>query len=261
MTFDAFTETENGLVLSGPELLSSQDWFDLCGEFRKLGYSFNDPSFFRLRFTNLAYPDGFLLNKDQEAVVRTLVNKIPELQIDPDIITTITHNAKQIFGTTDRCDLAGYILPDGSMLNFSYEGYQRDMNHRELNELIESLPDNMVAKELESGTDTMLWVMNHGFIRTSCSGIDIQIPPTQAQRETISYFIHRFPYECSPDEFCLDLSNSTGNCITSHLYPLYSWSASKYEVLRDIDLFFRLGFIYDELEQMDNEWHTCFDLD
>lgn len=44
----------------------------------------------------------------------------------------IEERAKTYFGTTHNLEFAGYILEDGSLLNFSHEGFQRDCDHREI---------------------------------------------------------------------------------------------------------------------------------
>ena len=39
---------------------------------------------------------------------------------------SIEERARKVFGETEYFELAGYLLRDGSMLNFSHEGFQRD---------------------------------------------------------------------------------------------------------------------------------------
>ena len=44
----------------------------------------------------------------------------------------IIRKAKQIFGVTTNIERAGYILPDGSLLDLSGQGLRRDRDHREI---------------------------------------------------------------------------------------------------------------------------------
>lgn len=91
--------------------------------------------------------------------------------------------AKERIGTTPYLKLCGYILPDGSMLNFSYEGYQRDKDHREIHDL---------NYEEDGNTPTGLNVdmesfINSGAIRidAKCGLINLNTKPTDEQEEKL----------------------------------------------------------------------------
>ena len=47
---------------------------------------------------------------------------------------TIEERMIQAWGTTDTPELAIYLLPDGTFVNGSYCGFQRDRDHRDINE-------------------------------------------------------------------------------------------------------------------------------
>ena len=47
--------------------------------------------------------------------------------------------AEKAFGTTDRMPLAGYIDTNGKFLRFSYQGYMRDMDHREIRDVFDDM--------------------------------------------------------------------------------------------------------------------------
>lgn len=63
------------------------------------------------------------------------------------------------FGETKIFAFAGYILPDGRMLNFSHEGYQRDDDHRIVGQFFKK----------HQGTDAMLEMMRRGSVRVNCN--------------------------------------------------------------------------------------------
>lgn len=51
---------------------------------------------------------------------------------------TIEERAIKEWGTTEVPQFAVYMLKNGEMLNGSYEGFQRDRDHREINEFMYS---------------------------------------------------------------------------------------------------------------------------
>ena len=66
--------------------------------------------------------------------------------------------ALKTFGTTECFELAGYILPNGEMLNFSYSGYQREEDHRIIGQFFKKA----------QGTEAMIKFMRRGNIRVMC---------------------------------------------------------------------------------------------
>lgn len=93
--------------------------------------------------------------------------------------------AARTFGVTNDFNSAGYILPNGSMLDFSGSDKPswikiRDYDHREIGRV----------KGLNGGTKGMQEFMSMGAIRFSTYSIDMVTPPTQAQMRTLKkYFM------------------------------------------------------------------------
>ena len=85
------------------------------------------------------------------------------------------------FGLTRDFRVAGYMLPDGTLLDFSGGAQgQRYQDHREIQDILQS-----------SGTDAMIEFMKQGAIRLSpeSGGIDLYKEPTDNQyRELLKYF-------------------------------------------------------------------------
>jgi len=116
--------------------------------------------------------------------------------------------AKKEFGETFNILFAGFLLQDGTLLNFSEGGYQRDLDHRSVSGL-EGIE--------EQYTFGMYEFMNiTGAIRINCHptslGIHIMSPPTFEQMNVISKNLKYFK------EFYIDIQNESGEKINHMEY-------------------------------------------
>ena len=97
---------------------------------------------------------------------------------------TIEERAKIAWGTTEVPQFAIYMLTDGTMLNGSYEGHQRDIDHREINEFMPC-----VGGKSYEGYPYIFRFLNRGNIRMNRNrdGINIQFwhTPTYEQWQTL----------------------------------------------------------------------------
>lgn len=117
----------------------------------------------------------------------------------PEEAPKVFESAKRTMGVTQRIDEAGYILPDGTLLDFTGRHYgtgyerkgdyqfgpkpgqpdyvkgQRQVDHREIE--FDGVPDN--------GGDAMLAFQDLGAIRTGQGLIDMRVKPTSAQEAQI----------------------------------------------------------------------------
>ena len=88
------------------------------------------------------------------------------------------------FGITENLDQAGYILPDGRLLNMGEQG-MRSMDHRQIGHVI---PDRIVSPESD-GSKFMLAFMKMGAVRMHTGRSDFMFDfgsrPTRAQLERI----------------------------------------------------------------------------
>lgn len=91
----------------------------------------------------------------------------------------IEERAKKYYGTTNIFEFAGYILPNGEMLNFSYGGYQRDEDHRNIGCFFSKA----------QGWVSMVKFMRRGNIRVCCSSSGFHFEfirkPTREQIRTM----------------------------------------------------------------------------
>jgi len=120
----------------------------------------------------------------------------------------IFQKAVQYFGTTSDFREAGYILPDGTMLDFSDKQNgglpgMRLLDHREVAEILD-LPQ----------TEALITFMNSGCIRVmpECPGLDISIYPTKKQIDVIRRFVDYYR------DVCIDISDKKGNIVTTFEY-------------------------------------------
>lgn len=121
----------------------------------------------------------------------------------------IFQKAKQHFGMTSDFQETGYILPDGTMLDFSDKQNgglpgMRLLDHREVAEILD-LPQ----------TEALITFMNSGCIRVmpECPGLDISIYPTKKQIDVIRRFVDYYR-----GDVCIDISDEKGNIVTTFEY-------------------------------------------
>lgn len=130
------------------------------------------------------------------------------------------------YGFTPYPHLAGYLTPDGELLNFSYEGYQRDMDHREVTGVLIEVPELEEALHTEEerlglGRETrgLIWVMNYGYIRLGTNFADIAASPTARQRRALRQIIEA---SLEHDDFAMEFSDERGHRVWSRLYKRYT---------------------------------------
>ena len=117
------------------------------------------------------------------------------------------------YGTTEDPQEAGYILPDGSMLDFSGGEGIRDTDHRNVTGAFSDagiqLPDNW------DRTDAMCEFIRRGAIRyiPQCNGFNLCQEPTQQQYRTIKQIIRYM----GGDTY-LDFDGNDGNTLVSVHY-------------------------------------------
>lgn len=134
--------------------------------------------------------------------------------VDVSFDEDISKKAKNYFGKTYKWGETGYILKDGTKLDFSgrHEGGSggyRTVDHREIINLFDEDTDI-------SGTEAMVRFMQSGNIRISpeMAGINIAVQPTKAQYEVLYDFVLK-----NRGEVILDIDDSSGNTVVSVEYP------------------------------------------
>lgn len=163
--------------------------------------------------------------------------------------------AVEQFGTTDRFERAGYILPDGRMLNFAQNDGTRDTDHREI-------LDAFGPAEVSNGTEALNKFLADGNVRVMAEapGVDIaaKTPPTEQQLRQIRAMVEQLGSE--KRRFTLDISTTDGRVAAS---KEYSGKVDADKVVREIREYYKTGelpaeselarFRYQRAEQADRE--------
>jgi hypothetical protein len=148
--------------------------------------------------------------------------------------------AAEKFGYTSRFETAGYILPDGRMLDLGEGSSVKTQDHRAIAEVFDG----------EDGSRAMNRFISEGNVRIidAAPGIEISASsaPTVSQYNTISRFIER---SRPKGHFDVDFTDAQGNVIGSLSYDSGVDTA---EVIYDIRDYFKSGAVRDT---------TRFDLD
>lgn len=152
--------------------------------------------------------------------------KAPAAQLDE-----ITSSAKKHFGVTYDWNKAGYILTDGSRLDFSgkHQGYDtgmRSVDHRDIGE---------VYSDGSDGVSAMIDFMQKGNIRImpESNSINLSSAPTAKQETALRQFIRRVN-----GEVMVDIDDANGKTVRSLEYDA---GTSAETILNDISQYFSKG--------------------
>ena len=138
--------------------------------------------------------------------------------------------AVEEFGTTSRLSQAGYILPDGNLLNFGSGGY-RETDHRQIAAVYKQ--NNISIWNDEYRYNYVVDFMNHGAIRCDVnSGIlDMTKEPTKEQYYVLKNFVR------NAVDVDIDFTDDKGNTLHSVSYS----DAKPQAVVADIMRYYEEG--------------------
>jgi hypothetical protein len=141
--------------------------------------------------------------------------------------------AVEQFGTTSEFERAGYILPDGKMLDFARNDKIRDTDHREIMSVFG-------PAEVSEGTDALNKFLADGNVRVMAEapGVDLAADkaPTAAQLEQIREMVGSLGSE--QRKFTLDISTTDGRVAAS---KEYSGRIDADRVVREIRDYYKTG--------------------
>lgn len=146
-------------------------------------------------------------------------------------------DAKKEFGTTTDMREAGYLLPDGSMLDFSDgESGTRTLDHRNIAGII-------TDRTYDTRTEYMDDFVNEGAIRLipESGTFSIAQQPTDSQKDILRNFIYKNNGEVDVEIY------KDGHSVAN---PYYREKTSPQRVLNDIDAYFNDGTIPEGNEPM-----------
>ena len=146
--------------------------------------------------------------------------------------------AKEQFGTTEDFNRAGYILPDGQMLNFAQNDRTRDTDHREIMSVFG-------PAEVKTGTEALNEFLLDGNVRVMAEGPGIDLSadtaPTAQQLEQIRQMAQELG--SARRQFTLDISMADGRVAAS---KEYSGRVDADRVVREIRDYYRTGELAQE---------------
>ena len=146
--------------------------------------------------------------------------------------------AKEQFGVTEEFRQAGYILPDGQMLDFAQNDRSRDTDHREILEVFG-------PAEVKNGTEALNEFLLDGNVRVMAEapGVDISADtaPTAQQLEQIRKMAEQLGGERR--QFTLDISTADGRVAAS---KEYSGRVDADKVVREIREYYKTGELAQE---------------
>ena len=141
--------------------------------------------------------------------------------------------AVEQFSTTSEFERAGYILPDGQMLDFARNDKTRDTDHREIMSVFG-------PAEVSEGTDALNKFLADGNVRVMAEapGVDLAADkaPTAAQLEQIREMVGSLGSE--QRKFTLDISTTDGRVAAS---KEYSGRIDADRVVREIRDYYKTG--------------------
>lgn len=143
--------------------------------------------------------------------------------------------AKAEFGTAKRFKTAGYMLPDGSLLDFSEwkdggNPNQRTQDHREIARVMED-------RDYESRYDYIVDFMDEGAIRVipEFAGLQMTTKPSEQQEKKIWDFIYTYD-----GEIILQIDDENGG---QQVYMEYDRRTPASKIFRDINGYFNDGVV------------------
>lgn len=162
-------------------------------------------------------------------------------QIDPENIPAEKYEEmKSHFGTTTNFNVAGYMLKDGTMLDFSGKHWGdtsstfRQVDHRDIQEVLDD-PEGM------NGVGSMIAMISNGNIRLmpENGGINLSEMPNEAQMKVLERYIqNRLTHE---DRIVtLDFDEHGGDTVYSKFYEAGK-GVSAQSIIADIRDFFENG--------------------
>ena len=175
--------------------------------------------------------------------IKLTTNKNPTS--DPDIrysdrdVAPITNEdyskVEKHFGTTNNYDMAGYMLKNGKMLDFSGKHWgddystSRQVDHRDIQEVLDGRGNN--------GVNAMIDMISNGNIRLmpETGGINLAVMPNESQINQLRGYINHFR-----GEIIIDIDEVGGDTIHSWEYNRGTSSA---KILSDIKAYFEKGTI------------------
>lgn len=200
-------------------------WFQACGIQVPLGGT----KFGFIR--SISQKNGFVNTSGESYSIGAGNVQANKQNVEP-ISEDMYRQMEEHFGTTRNYDVAGYILPDGKMLDFSGKHWgdtssdMRQVDHRDISEVTDG-----------DGKEDMIRLIGSGGIRLSpeSGGINLAVMPNSSQMYALRGYINHFG-----GEVIIDVDAIGGD--TVHSFE-YNRGTSSSKILADIKAYFENGTI------------------
>lgn len=222
-----FERKEDRIRFSDTSGITHDQFVKIMYRFQYLGYTdLTEPDHIKEYFDRHCF-----LNEDQSLAVLDILGEQTQTAEDlsDEDANRLISAAVDVFGTTSYFGKAGYLLPDGRLLDFSEGQYQRTLDHRSIHDIF---PDE------DDATDCMLRFMSCGCARVSAHNIDMIRPLTDKQRSRLSSYAGKLR-TMSDNSFYMDITNPHGNTIRSESYEINILS-DMHKLIDDADKYFTL---------------------
>ena len=168
------------------------------------------------------------LNEDQSIeILKVFGKEQKDDSISETKIKEYNQKAKEHFGTTQRLSLAGYILTDGTLLKLSYDNWIRDIDHREIKDVLDVDTSN-------DASAAMVYFINCGNIRLMERCFEISRPLTDKQKPVVAQVIKK-ARNSDYQYMYVDIANKIGQIVKTFEYKFPSVS----QVFSDINNYFK----------------------
>ena len=173
-------------------------------------------------------------NKTVSNESSTTEEQFSDREVTP-ISDTDYKDIEKHFGTTNSYEVAGYMLKNGKMLDFSGKHWgddystSRQVDHRDIQEVLDGRWDD--------GVDAMIDMISNGNIRLmpEMGGINLAVMPNASQINQLRGYINHFR-----GEIVIDIDAVGGDTIHSWEY---NKGTSSSKILSDIKAYFEKGTI------------------
>lgn len=227
---------QSSVTIPDLDAVTTAQYQQISNKMRQKGYDWRGAADAKELIAETLRREGGSLSDDLADVVRDVLSGAPKPKAVAPVVTTEAKRAKKEFGLTSNFKEAGYLLPDGSLLDFSEKRDGgtpgvRSLDHRNISRI----------------DITMLEFMAQGNIRIMAEspGFDLMTKPTAKQKTALRRYISENIYR---DDFYIDLG-IPGVHSTEHLdYPKGTYVE---RILNDIDHYYETGEVRKTLHSRD----------
>lgn len=217
-----FTKDENGIItFEDTSPITYDQWVLIRRRLNHIGFDFPDEDSVKEYFDRHKP-----LRKDQSDIVISVLKKKPiGYRMTSQKKERYLRRSVEQFGVTYNWEQAGYLLTDGTMLNFAGNCPRRVCDHRDIQSVV-TKPQQIDG--YNKNTCAMIEFMNYGHIRCQSSGFETATKLTREQKETIEKYMYVDGW------IFVDIMNPNGNTVKHFEYQ--EWCPHR--MFNDIDKYF-----------------------